>query len=137
MIVVDASVLTNLLVYAGARGDGARAVLGRDPAWAAPEHWKAEVFSAIRRLVVGRKVDLDTAGGAIRRVPHIGVESVALDPLVSRMWELRDNLTGHGAVYVVLAEARALTLVTADRWLAAAAVSRCRVELVGTTGGLP
>lgn len=134
MIVVDASVLTNLLLYTGMRGDGARAVLGRDPAWTAPEHWKAEVFSAIRGLVVGRKVDLDIADGAIRRIPQLGVESVALDFLLPRMWDWRDNLTGYDAAYVALAEARALTLITADRRLAAAAVSRCRVELVGTPG---
>ena len=56
MIVVDASVLANMLVYADDRGRKARSVLGRDTEWAAPEHWKAEVFSVIRGLALGRKI---------------------------------------------------------------------------------
>lgn len=38
VIVVDASALVNMLLYADDRGRKARAVLGRDTEWAAPEH---------------------------------------------------------------------------------------------------
>ena len=37
---------------------------------------------------------------------------------MSRIWDLRDNLTVHGAAYVALAEALDASLLTADRKLA-------------------
>jgi predicted nucleic acid-binding protein len=45
------------------------------------------------------------------------------------MWQLRHAVGAHDAAYVVLAEARQLTLVTADARLARTATSYCRVEL--------
>jgi hypothetical protein len=36
-----------MLVYADERGRRARAALGRDTEWAAPEHWMIEVFSVV------------------------------------------------------------------------------------------
>ncbi len=49
-------------------------------------------------------------------------------PLLARCWELRDNLTVYDAVYVALAEAAGMTLVTIDRALAAAPGVRCTIE---------
>ncbi len=130
MIVVDASVLANMLVYADDRGRKARSVLGRDVEWAAPEHWKAEVFSVIRGLALGNKIQETHAVWAIERLPHLGIDHVSLDDLLPRMWQLRANISGYDAAYVALAEARDLTLVTSDGRLAKGATSYCRVELV-------
>src|SRR5262249_10942847 len=80
MIVVDAAALTNALVYADDRGRNARAALGRDPEWAAPEHWKAEVFAAVRGLALGRKISTDQAARAVDRIPRLAVDHVSLDP---------------------------------------------------------
>ncbi|TCO58461.1 type II toxin-antitoxin system VapC family toxin [Actinocrispum wychmicini] len=125
---VDASVLSNMLLYADDRGRKARMVLGRDTEWAAPEHWKAEVFSVIRGLVLGGKIAETRAGWALDRLPRLGVDHVSLDELLPRMW--RSGISGYDAAYVALAEARGLTLVTSDGRLARTATSYCRVELV-------
>jgi predicted nucleic acid-binding protein len=130
VIVVDASVMANMLVYADERGRKARAVLGRDTEWAAPEHWKAEVFSVIRGLVLGNKIKEEQALHAIGRLPHLGIDHVSLDGLLPRMWQLRTRIGAHDAPYVTLAEVRGLTLVTSDSRLARAATAYCRVELV-------
>jgi predicted nucleic acid-binding protein len=130
MIVVDASVLANMLVYADDRGRKARSVLGRDVEWAAPEHWKAEVFSVIRGLALGNKIKETQAVWAIERLPHLSIDHVSLDDLLPRMWQLRANISGYDAAYVALAESRNLTLVTSDGRLAQGATSYCRVELV-------
>lgn len=130
MIVVDASVLANMLLYADERGRKARAALGRDPEWAAPEHWKAEVFSVIRGLALGNKIKEVQAARAIDRLPHLGIDHVSLDELLPRMWQVRSGISGYDAAYVALAEARHLALVTSDGRLARAATSYCRVELV-------
>lgn len=129
MIVVDASVLANALVYADERGHRARTVLARDPEWAAPEHWKAEVFSVLRGLTVGRKIAPAVGERGVARMARLGIETVPLDPLLSRMWQLREAISGYDAAYVVLAEVRDLTLVTADAKLAKTATSFCRIEL--------
>ena len=130
MIVVDASVLAFMLLYGDERGRKARVVLWRDIEWVAPEHWKAEVFSVVRGLTLGGKIPEDQAELAVGRLPQIGIEPVPLDELLPRMWELRARISGYDSPYVALAEARDLTLVTADGRLARAATDFCRVELV-------
>lgn len=130
MIVVDASVLANALVYADERGQRARAVLALDTEWAAPEHWNVEVFSVVRGLVLGRKISEERASGAVDRLPLLGVDHVSIDLLLPRMWQLRSGISGYDAAYVALAEARDLTLVTSDRRLARAANPICATRLV-------
>jgi predicted nucleic acid-binding protein len=130
VIVVDASVLANALVYVDERGQTARAVMARDPEWAAPEHWKAEVFSVLRGLSLGGKISPTIGERALARIPRLGIDHVSLDPLLPRMWQIRGTISGYDAAYVALAEARDLTLVTADAKLAKAATSFCRLELV-------
>ena len=53
-----------------------------------------------------------------------------MDDLVSRMWQLKANISAYDAAYVALAEWRGLTLVTADGRLARACAEYCRIELV-------
>ncbi|MEU6644872.1 type II toxin-antitoxin system VapC family toxin [Saccharomonospora sp. NPDC046836] len=130
MIVVDASVLASMLLYADVRGRRAREVLGRDLEWAAPEHWTAEVFSVIRGLALGGKIEEKHAVRAVGLLPRLGIETVSLSGLLARMWQLRANISAYDAPYVALAEARGLTLVTSDSRLARAAMGCCRVELV-------
>jgi predicted nucleic acid-binding protein len=130
VIVVDASALANMLVYADERGQKARTVLARDPEWAAPEHWKAEVFSVLRGLTLGGKISATLGERALARIPRLGIDHVSLDALLLRMWQIRGTISGYDAAYVALAEARDLTLVTADARLAKAATAFCRLELL-------
>jgi predicted nucleic acid-binding protein len=129
VIVVDASALANMLLYADDRGRKARSVLGRDVEWAAPEHWKAEMFSVIRKLSWFGQITEARAVWAVGHLPNLGIDHVSLDGLLPRMWQLRNGISGYDAAYVALAEARNLTLVTADARLARTATSYCRVEL--------
>jgi predicted nucleic acid-binding protein len=129
-MVTDASALVTMLVYADDQGRKARKVLARDPEWAAPEHWKAEVFSALRRLTLAGTISEPIARRALALLPQLIVDHVTLDGLLQRMWDMRTTVSGYDAAYVALAEQRDLTLVTADVPLARAATSFCRVELV-------
>jgi predicted nucleic acid-binding protein len=130
VIVVDASVLATMLAYADERGRRARAALARDPEWAAPEHWKAEVFSVLRGLVLGGKLVERHALAAIARLPRLGIDHVSLDPLLPAMWRMRARIGAYDAPYVALAADRHLTLTTSDARLARSATAYCRVELV-------
>lgn len=130
MIVVDASVIASMLVYTDDRGRKARTVMGRDPEWAAPEHWRVEVFSALRGLALGRKITDEQASRAVGRTTRLGIDTVPVDDLLLRMWQLRADISAYDAAYVALAERRGLTLVTADARLARTTTAYCRVELV-------
>jgi predicted nucleic acid-binding protein len=133
VIVVDASAVADMLVYADERGRRARAVLGRDPEWVAPEHVTIETFSVIRGLALGRKIDEQQAVRACSRLPDLGIEKVAIEGLLGRMWQLRQNVSAYDAAYLALAEATASTLVTCDGRLARAATAYCRVELAAAS----
>ncbi len=58
----------------------------------------------------------------IHRYPH--------DVLLSRVYELRGNLTAYDAVYVALAEGLEAPLVTRDAKLAQSPGHRAQIELV-------
>lgn len=61
-------------------------------------------------------------GLPIRRYPHV--------TLISRVWQLRHNLSAYDAAYVALAEILGATLMTRDRRLAEAAKSVITIELI-------
>jgi predicted nucleic acid-binding protein len=129
VIVVDASVLATALGDDGPDGDRARARL-RGERLSAPELVDLEVASVLRRQVQGGEVDIrraalalaDLAAMPLRRAPHRS--------LLTRCWELRNNLTIYDASYVALAEALEVTLLTGDGRLARAPGPRCRVEML-------
>jgi predicted nucleic acid-binding protein len=127
--VVDASVYATALTDQGSDGERVRGRL-RTVRVAVPEHAAVEVASVIRGRVLGGALDVDAARLAIEDLAVAPVRRYDTRPLLSRIWELRDNLTVYDAGYVALAEALDCPLVTADRRLAHAPGVRCEVELV-------
>jgi predicted nucleic acid-binding protein len=130
LIIVDASVMTWALVTGGSRGSAARAELAKDEHWAAPEHWKIEVFSSIRGLLLGGKLGEGRAREAVGALGELAVLPVPIGDLLGRMWELRGNVSAYDAAYVAAAELREATLLTADVRLARVGGLRCEVRVV-------
>jgi len=60
----------------------------------------------------------------------IRMERFTLEGLLSRMWELRDNLTAYDAAYVALAEHLDVPLITRDTRIAAAPRHRAQVRVI-------
>ena len=58
----------------------------------------------------------------MRRASHQG--------LVTRCWELRDNLSVYDASYIALAELIGATLVTTDARMSRAPQIRCSIEVL-------
>jgi predicted nucleic acid-binding protein len=129
LIVVDASVLVDAFTDDGPAGERSRAELARDEHWLAPEHFYVEVLSALRGLHLGGKLGARRAGDALDAVAASNVELVHAKPLLHRMWELRDNLSGYDAAYVATAESLRCPLLTADARLARASGLPCEVRL--------
>lgn len=130
MIVIDASALIELIV-----GDSPRAARLADriddPAESlhAPHLIDLEVMSVLRSLEARRMISLELARRAISRLLTLDLTRYPHEPLVSRVWQLRGNLTAYDASYVALAESLAAPLVTCDGQLAAAPGNRARIEL--------
>lgn len=125
MIVLDTSVAVAALTgHPGSRDAIARQRL------VAPHLVDVEIAHALRGLVRGGKLSVETAGEALTVWQRLAVDRVSLQPLLPRVWELRDNLTAYDAAFVAAAEALGIPLVTADRRLAAATGPRCTVQLV-------
>ncbi|MBS1848442.1 MAG: type II toxin-antitoxin system VapC family toxin [Actinobacteria bacterium] len=131
MIVVDASVVASALLDDDADdGNVARARLAADRL-SAPELIDLEVVSVVRRLVHRGDLDPARADDAIADLVDLPIRRLSHHGLVDRVWAHRQNLTPYDAVYVALAEALDVVLVTADRRLAHAPGLTCRVEVVG------
>jgi predicted nucleic acid-binding protein len=129
VIVVDASVLAPALADDGADGDRARARL-RGERLVAPHLIDLEVPSVWRRQLAIGALDARRAQFALDDLAAIPMRRAAHGGLLARCWQLRANLTIYDAVYVALAEALKVTLVTSDRRLHRAPGTRCAVEVI-------
>jgi predicted nucleic acid-binding protein len=117
MIVLDASVIVELLTN-GALADSIRNELaGRTDSLIAPHLLDVEVLSAIRRLVAGRRIDAHRSEQMLSALAALPVERCAHIPLLGRIWELRHNFTAYAAAYIALAEATNAVLYTGDEKL--------------------
>lgn len=130
MSVIDASVIVHALVDSAQLGEAARQILRDTPVVAAPDVVKAEVASAIRRLDLHDAIPTRTARFAIDRIRRMSVVNHSIEPYLSRIWELRANLTVYDAWYVAVAERIETTLVTADQRMASAPGPRCEIATV-------
>lgn len=129
MIVVDASAATEAVAGSGERGIEAMRRIAEE-ASLAPHLLDLEVASALRGLVRRGALAEAVAHSALRHLAMLPVTRCDHRPLLSRCWELRDNLTVYDAAYVALAEATGATLLTSDQRLANAPGIDCEVELL-------
>ncbi|MFB6893376.1 type II toxin-antitoxin system VapC family toxin [Kitasatospora sp. NPDC056327] len=128
MIVVDASALVLALADEGGRGAAARAELAAGGEWVAPEHVLVEVMQSLRGLHLARELTADRVGELAAELPRLAIRKVAVEPLLGRIWELKDNLTPDDAAYVAVAELVGAPLVTADLRLMRASGPRCEIR---------
>jgi predicted nucleic acid-binding protein len=117
VIVLDASVVVELLTN-GARAESIRSDLfGRDESFIVPHLIDVEVMSAIRSLVAGERTGSNGIEQMIAGLAALPAERYSHTPLLSRIWELRHNFTAYDATYIALAEATNSVLYTSDEKL--------------------
>ena len=132
VIVTDAGVLVAVFVDDGTWGEMARARV-RNEDLAAPELIDLEVTSALRGLLRVGKVNEFRARLALADLRRLPLRRASHQGLVTRCWELRNNLTAYDASYVALAELLGATLVTTDARLSRAPDIMCSVDLLPRT----
>jgi predicted nucleic acid-binding protein len=134
VIVLDASALVELLLNTAT---GLRiATRIADPALGlhVPHLADIEVAQALRRYAKDGELEAAEATVALEDLRSLDLQRHAHEPLLERVWELRQNLSAYDAVYVALAEVLDTVLVTCDGRLARAPGAARRVELVRPAG---
>ena len=126
---VDASVFVRAVADDGSDGDTARQAMATDEL-AAPEIIDLEVISSLRGLNRSGYLTNERSSQAMFELATAPIDRASHQPLISRIWELRHNVTAYDASYIALAEAWDAPLLTADRKLASAPGVRCEVELI-------
>ena len=130
MIVVDASVLANLVGDDGDAGAAARARLLTAGEASAPDLVDVETVSVLRRRWRAGDLTDDRFRWAIDDLLALPITRYPVGPMMARAFELRANVTPYDACYVALAEALDCPLVTADERLAASPTIRCETEVL-------
>ena len=127
-LVIDASLVVSALVDAGGTGRWAESLL-TSGALSAPHLMPVEVSNILRRAAARGEITQDVASLAHADLLDLRVELFPYAPFVSRVWELRDNVTSYDAWYIALAESLGASVATLDRRMAQAPGSRCSFEI--------
>jgi predicted nucleic acid-binding protein len=97
----------------------------------APVTIDAEIVQALRRNWRAGLVSDEVALSALSIFQHESIRRYPVQPLVDRMWTIRQNVTAYDASYVALAEFLNLPLITRDRRLANSSGHAARIEYIG------
>lgn len=117
MIVLDASVVIELLTNGTLADSLRRELAGSNETFAAPHLLDIEVTSALRGLLAAQRVDQHDSLELLRGLTMLPAERYSHAPLLARVWELRHNFTAYDAAYIALAEALNAVLYTCDKKL--------------------
>ena len=128
MIVVDASVAIEVLLQTPAGRDLTPRLLDSNETLHAPHLIDAEV-AQVRRFVIAGEMSGERGAEALVDLAELPLVRYPHDVFLTRVWELRHNLTAYDALYVALAEALEAPLLTRDRRLAAVP-HHARLELI-------
>jgi predicted nucleic acid-binding protein len=133
VIVLDASALVELLLHTSA----GRVIVMRiaEPALGlhVPHLADVEVAQALRRYARDGEIDTLAAAAALEDLHAFDLQRHAHEPLLDRVWELRNKLSAYDESYVALAEALETVVLTSDGRLARAPGVTRRVEVVRPT----
>jgi predicted nucleic acid-binding protein len=130
VIVVDASVVANVVADDGPDGEATRALARAAGDLAAPDLVDVETVSVLRRRWRAEDLTARRFSAALGDLESLPIVRYPTRRLMRRAYELRATVTPYDAAYVALAERLACPLATADQRLARAPGPRCTFELV-------
>jgi predicted nucleic acid-binding protein len=130
VIVVDASVVVELVLGSPAAGQVADTLFLETGRWHAPHLLDAEVAHVLRRYAHLGALSEARGAMALEFLTALPVTRHEAALLLPRVWALRHTATAYDALYVALAELLGATLYTRDRRLARAAERLVAVRVV-------
>jgi predicted nucleic acid-binding protein len=128
VIVLDASALVEVILRTPTGGAVERRMFASAETLHAPHLIDIETTQVLRRYVANGTIDAKRGSESIHDIGTLSLLRYGHAGLLPRVWEMRNNLSAHDAVYVALAQVLNATLLTCDRRLASAAGHRVRIE---------
>ncbi|MGI8939276.1 MAG: type II toxin-antitoxin system VapC family toxin [Iamia sp.] len=129
MLVLDASIVANLVADDGEDGTRARDLARVEPV-VLPDLADVEALAVLRKRWIAGDLDDRRFASAVTDLADLPLPRVPARPLLERMGELRRNLTAYDATYVALAEVLDAELVTADARLSRAPGVLCPIRVL-------
>ena len=127
MIVIDASVLANVVGDDGSDGQRARLAFRNAGDVAAPDLADVETVAVLRKRWIAGTVSDERFAAAVDDLGQLDIDRYPALRFMRRAYELRANVTVYDAAYVALAETLSCELLTADQRLANASGPRCAI----------
>ena len=130
MIVIDASVLANVVGDDGSDGQRARLEFRNAGDVAAPDLADVETVAVLRKRWIAGTVSDQRFAAAVEDLEQLEIDRYPALRFMRRAYELRANVTVYDAAYVALAETLDCELLTADQRLANASGPRCTIRVL-------
>jgi predicted nucleic acid-binding protein len=130
LIVIDASVLANVIGDDGDDGDIARSEFRRADNVSAPDLVDVETVAVLRKRWLAGSITARRFASAITDLESIAIVRYPTLPLMRRAYELRANVTSYDAAYVALAEVLDCELLTGDGRLGDAPGPTCSIRVL-------
>ena len=130
MIVLDASAVLELVLVTEAGQLVRERIASTSETLHVPHLVDLEVLQVLRRYCASGVVEPERASTALEDFRALDLERYAHEPMLDRIWQLRENMTAYDAAYVALAEALPASLLTFDARLASAPGHRAKIELL-------
>jgi predicted nucleic acid-binding protein len=130
LIVIDASVLANVVGDDGSDGQRARLAFRNADDVAAPDLADVETVAVLRKRWIAGTVSDERFAAAVDDLGQLDIDRYPALRFMRRAFELRANVTVYDSVYVALAEALSCELLTADQRLANASGPRCAIRVL-------
>jgi len=131
VIVLDASVLANVVGDDGADGRLARRELRAAGNLAAPDLVDVETVAVLRKRWLAGSISDERFATAVSDLGDIDLDRYPVLRFMRRAWELRANVTPYDAAYIALAEVLNCELWTADQRLAKAPGPAWAIRVLG------
>lgn len=123
-LVIDCSAMVDALM--GERGtQSVQALKGKQ--LHAPCLIDFELSSVVRRLVRTELLKASTSRDILEQWMTLDITRHPAEPLLLRMWEIRNDFGAYDAAYIALAEAIDAPLLTTDKRLARTATRYCAI----------
>ena len=130
MIVIDASVLANVVGDDGSDGQRARLEFRNAGDVAAPDLADVETVAVLRKRWIAGTVSDQRFAAAVEDLEQLEIDRYPALRFMRRAYELRANVTVYDAAYVALAETLGCELLTADQRLANASGPLCTIRVL-------
>jgi len=130
LIVIDASVLANVVGDDGNDGQRARLEFRNAADVAAPDLADVETVAVLRKRWIAGTVSDQRFAAAVEDLEQLEIDRYPALRFMRRAYELRANVTVYDAAYVALAETLGCELLTADQRLANASGPRCTIRVL-------